>query len=124
MPDATTISAQRTNHRAELKAVRRETYLRPPADGKRVLLLGCMALLAAYANHLQNGFHFDDAHAVVNNVFIRDLANISRFFTDGRTFSSLPTNQSWRPPVSTSLALDGLKPLWFHISTFFCFLVF
>ena len=99
--------------------------------GKRFLMLACVAAItvcAAYANHFHNSFHFDDAHAVVNNVYIRSLRNIPLFLTDGRTFSSLPTNQTWRPLVSISLALDyrlghGLEPLWFHISTFFWYLV-
>ena len=98
---------------------------------KRLLLLGAVGLLAVvatYTNHFGNGFHFDDAHAVVSNIYIRDLRNIPRFFADGRTFSSLPTNQSWRPLISTSLALDyrlghGLRPFWFHLSTFFWFLI-
>jgi len=97
----------------------------------RVLILACVAVLAifaTYANHFHNSFHFDDAHTIITNVYIRDLHNIPKFFTDGRTFSSLPANQSWRPLVSASLALDyylgrGLKPLWFHVSTFFWFLV-
>ncbi|MBZ5631285.1 MAG: tetratricopeptide repeat protein [Acidobacteriia bacterium] len=97
----------------------------------RVVILACVAVLAifaTYANHFHNSFHFDDSHSIVTNVYIRDLHNIPKFFTDGRTFSSLPANQTWRPLVSASLALDyylggGLKPLWFHVSTFFWFLV-
>jgi protein O-mannosyl-transferase len=97
----------------------------------RMILLVCVAAIAvfiAYANHFHNTFHFDDAHTIENNVYIRDLHNIPLFFKDGSTFSSLPTNQSWRPLVSTSLAIDyklshGLNPLWFHISTFFWFLL-
>ncbi len=97
----------------------------------RMILLVCIAAIAvcvAYANHFHNTFHFDDAHTIQNNVYIRDLHNIPLFFKDGSTFSSLPTNQSWRPLVSTSLAVDyklahGLNPVWFHISTFFWFLV-
>jgi tetratricopeptide (TPR) repeat protein len=85
-------------------------------------------LLLAYANHFQNSFHFDDSHAIVDNPYLRDLHNIPRFFTDGRTSSVLPANRVYRPIVSTSLAIDywighGLQPLWFHISTFFWFLV-
>src|ERR1700689_889971 len=91
-------------------------------EGKRILLFACIAAVAvcaAYANHFHNSFHFDDAHSIVNNVYIRSLRNIPLFLTDGRTFSSLPTNQTWRPLVSISLALDyrlghGLDPLWFH----------
>jgi len=37
------------------------------------------ALLAAYANHFYNSFHFDDAHTIVNNAAIRALRNIPLF---------------------------------------------
>ncbi len=89
-----------------------------------VLLAGLMlALLATYANHFQNAFHFDDFHTITQNPAIRSLANVPRFFTDARTFSVLPTHYSYRPLISASLALDywlgkGPNPLWFHISTF------
>ena len=90
--------------------------------------LAVIAVCTAYANHFHNSFHFDDSHTIQDNVYIRDLHNIPRFFTDATTFSSLPSNQTWRPIVSMSLALDyhlahGYDPLWFHISTFFWFLV-
>ena len=88
-----------------------------------VLLL--VALAAAYANHFHNSFHFDDAHTIVNNASIRELRNIPLFFTDATTFSSLPSNQSYRPLVSTLLAIDvrlgGLQPFWFHVSIFALF---
>ena len=85
-------------------------------------------LLAAYANHFQNSFHFDDAHTIVNNAAIRELWNIPLFFRDATTFSSLPSNQSYRPLVSTLLAIDyslghGLRPFWFHLSIFTLFAV-
>ena len=85
-----------------------------------------LLLLAAYSNHFENSFHFDDAHTVVNNAAIQSLRNIPRFFTDATTFSSLPSNQSYRPLVSTLLAIDyslghGLKPFWFHFSIFALF---
>lgn len=36
--------------------------------------LGVFALLLiAYANHFQNGFHFDDVHAIVDNPSVRDV---------------------------------------------------
>src|ERR1700759_1586997 len=84
--------------------------------------LALIAICAAYANHFHNSFHFDDSHTIQDNVYIRDLHNIPRFFTDATTFSSLPSNQTWRPIVSTSLAIDyhlahGYNTLWFHIST-------
>src|SRR5271169_3014918 len=91
--------------------------------------IALVAVCAAYANHFHNSFHFDDYHAVVNNVFIRDLHYIPLFFKDARTGSSLPANQAWRPVLMTQLAIDyhlghGLgDTLWFHISTFFWFLI-
>ena len=99
--------------------------------GKKQVALGCVLLVlavsVAYANHFQNSFHFDDAHTIENNAAIRELRNVPLFFCDATTFSSLPTNQSYRPLVSTLLALDyyiggGLHPFWFHVSAFLLFL--
>jgi tetratricopeptide (TPR) repeat protein len=85
-------------------------------------------VLAAYANHFHNSFHMDDAHTIVNNASIRDLRNIPAFFRDATTFGALPTNQSYRPLVSTLLAIDyqlghGLYPFCFHLSIFALFIV-
>jgi uncharacterized protein (TIGR02996 family) len=94
------------------------------------LLLSATILLAislAYANSFHNGFHFDDMHTIVDNPAIRSLSNIPRFFSDASTFSVLPANRTYRPIVSTSLALDfhlahGYTPLFFHLTTFVLFL--
>ena len=94
---------------------------------KRFLIYAALALVSvcvANANHFHNSFHFDDSHAIVTNIYIRDLHYIPLFFTDARTASSLPANQAWRPVLMTQLAIDyhlghGLSDtLWFHISTF------
>ncbi len=91
----------------------------------REFVVACVAalllVLAAYSNSYDNAFHFDDSHVIVENVFIRDLRNIPRFFTDATTFSSLPSNATYRPVVSVTLALDyamggGLKPRAFHVT--------
>lgn len=79
-----------------------------------------------YSNHFNNSFHFDDSHTIENNLFIRDLKNIPLFFKDGTTFSSLPSNQSYRPIVSASLAIDywlgnGYNLFYFHLSSFLFF---
>ena len=81
-----------------------------------------------YSNHFNNSFHFDDSHTIQNNLFIQDIKNIPLFFKDGTTFSSLPPNQSYRPIVTASLALDywignGYNLFYFHLSTFILFLV-
>ena len=98
----------------------------PPAERRRWLLpvlgLGAAGLLgAAYSNFFDNGFHFDDSHVLVENLFVRSLRNAPRFFTDASTFSKLPANAAYRPLVASSLALDyalaeGLHPRAFHAS--------
>jgi tetratricopeptide (TPR) repeat protein len=86
--------------------------------------LCALALLCgAYANSFHNAFHFDDSHVIETNLYIQSLRNIPLFFTDARTFSSLPTNAVYRPLVTLSLALDhwlggGLDPWQFHLSQF------
>ncbi|MBL0308594.1 MAG: tetratricopeptide repeat protein [Bacteroidetes bacterium] len=94
-----------------------------------VIALLC-GVIFAYYNHFNNPFHFDDEHTIVSNVYIRDLKNIPLFFTDARTFSSLPANQSYRPGVTTLNAIDcwlGGKgvpvPFYFHVSIFISFLL-
>jgi len=98
---------------------------------KPVLLAGILLLLtvAAYSNSFHNSFHFDDSHTIVNNLFIRNAANAPLFFKDSTTFSSLPSNQSYRPVVTATLAMDywlgnGLADtFYFHLSMFTLFLV-
>ncbi|HUK15608.1 MAG TPA: tetratricopeptide repeat protein [Bryobacteraceae bacterium] len=97
--------------------------------GTAVLCLGLtLAVLGAYANHFENGFHFDDVHTITDNAYLESLSAIPRFFTDATLFSTLPGQQSYRPVVSASLAADywlggGRKPFWFHLSTFLWFAV-
>jgi len=88
-----------------------------------------MALVLTYSNHFHNAFHFDDSHTIVNNSFIRDMKNIPLFFTDSRTFSSNPMNQSYRPLTTVTFAVDyrlgnGLSStFYFHLSTFIWYIV-
>jgi len=96
---------------------------------KRILLLAVLfAVCVAYANSFQNSFHYDDFHTITDNPAIRSLGNVPRFFTDATTFSVLPANRTYRPMVSTLLAVDyalgrGYQPSWFHYSTFIFFLL-
>jgi Flp pilus assembly protein TadD len=98
-----------------------------PAIGRGRTFLLCLgltlAVLAAYANHFRNDFHFDDFHTIVNNLFITDLHNVPRFFGDAALFSTMAVNATYRPVTSTSLAIDywlghGYVPFFFHLSTF------
>ncbi len=86
------------------------------------------AVLATYSNHFHNSFHFDDSHTIQSNIYLRNLKNIPLFFKDGATISSLPSNQSYRPVLTTSLAFDywlgkGLDDTFvFHVNSFLLFL--
>ncbi|EDM43861.1 Tetratricopeptide TPR_2 repeat protein [unidentified eubacterium SCB49] len=94
------------------------------------ILLSTIAFLTiviAYSNHFSNSFHFDDSHTIENNSFIQEI-NIVKFFTDGTTFSSLSTNQSYRPLTTLENAIDyklggGLNPKIFHIHIFITFII-
>ena len=95
--------------------------MRAASDGKLAAAAvgGAAFVVGAYANSLRNGFHFDDSHVIERNLAIRSLRNVPRFFTDARTFSILPANQTYRPIASTWLALDywiggGLNSVAFH----------
>jgi len=115
--------SRQTRSQSESKAnVAREKFV--TGLGGALLLV---AILAAYSNHFHNAFHMDDGHAIINNASIRDLRNIPLFFRDATTFSALPSNQSYRPLVSTLVAVDyqladGLQPFWFHVSNFAFFI--
>ncbi len=84
-------------------------------------------LLFAYSNHFSNSFHFDDSHTIENNKAIQEL-NITRFFSDATTISSLPANQTYRPLLTLENAIDyklagGLNTEIFHIHIFITFLI-
>jgi len=88
------------------------------------------AVCAAYSNHFSNPFELDDMHTIVKNEAIRDLRNVSRFFTDSSTFSTLPANQAYRPGTTTLNAIDVWlggtgrpEPRTFHVSIFAAYLV-
>ncbi|MBS1594780.1 MAG: tetratricopeptide repeat protein [Bacteroidetes bacterium] len=94
-----------------------------------VLALIMIAVGITYSNHFQGSLHFDDAHTIENNAYIRDLKNIPLFFKDGTTSSSLPPNQSYRPVLTTTLAIDyhfsdDLKNMVpFHVTSFTFFIL-
>lgn len=104
----------------------------PAPPPRRLPYLACCVaalglLFAAYSDHFDNGFHFDDSHVIVSNPYVRSVGHIKRFFTDAHTFSTRPESASYRPLLTLSYALDywrggGLEPRAFH-STQFALLV-
>lgn len=90
-----------------------------------IVIIG--GLVLTYSNHFNNTFHFDDSHTIENNAAIKELT-IGKFFKDGKTFSSLPANQSYRPLTTTENAIDyavtdSLNPKIFHIHIFIVYLL-
>lgn len=86
--------------------------------------------LLAYSNHFKNPFEFDDDHTIVNNLQIRSIKNIPKFFADATTTSTLPASQAYRPGVTTLNTIDCYiggeatpNPLYFHISIFISFIL-
>ncbi|HKB79725.1 MAG TPA: tetratricopeptide repeat protein [Thermoanaerobaculia bacterium] len=99
-----------------------------PVSPFHLAIAGGLLIVAAYANFFHNGFHFDDDHVIVENASIRSLEHWTRFFTDAHTFSSLPTNATYRPLVTLSLAIDyavhhGLDPVPFHVTQLILLLI-
>lgn len=102
--------------------VKNKTYL-----GFAGFILLC-SIIYVYSNHFNNGFHFDDSHTIVNNIYIRDIGNFFEFFTNPETKSSLPTNRQYRPLLTLSYAIDywiggGLIPFYFQLTTFIGFIL-
>ena len=99
-----------------------EATVSSAAKGKwRLAAAFCtLLIIAAYWNSLHNSFHFDDAHVIQTNVFIRSLHNVPLFFREAHAFSSLPQNATYRPLVTLSLALDyargALDPEPYHVT--------
>jgi Flp pilus assembly protein TadD len=84
-------------------------------------VLALAVLLGAYSDSFQNSFHFDDSHAIENNLYIHSLKNVPLFFRDAGTSTNHSANANYRPLVTTSLALDywlggGLQVRQFHVS--------
>jgi protein O-mannosyl-transferase len=101
----------------------------PSRTAALIAALVLCAVTLAYFNHFQNSLQFDDFHTVRDNFHIRSLRNIPDFFTDAANHSVDPRGHTWRPLVTTTLAIDywlggGLQStFYFHLSTFLWFLV-
>ena len=93
-----------------------------PATAAEEMMRVAAIMAAAFRQEL------DDFHTIVNNAYIRYMHNMPLFFKDGSTSSILPANQSYRPVVTASLAIDywlggGYNVVFFHITNFLLFLL-
>ncbi len=59
-----------------------------------------------YANTLNNPFHFDDFHSIVENSHLRNLKNIPVFFIDTQMFSVEQGGKMFRPMLLVSYAVN------------------
>jgi hypothetical protein len=60
----------------------------------------------AYHNSFGNSFHDDDSHSIVDNLHVRSLDNVPRFFFEPGTFSIMPQARMYRPVLLVSYALN------------------
>lgn len=70
------------------------------------VLSACLLALFAYANALENPFHYDDFHSIVDNENIRSIRSIPSFFVDPSAFSARPESAMYRPLLLSSFALN------------------
>lgn len=83
------------------------------------VLSACLLAFFAYANALENPFHYDDFHSIVDNENIRSIRSIPSFFVDPSAFSSRPENAMYRPLLLSSFALNyavsGYRTWSYHV---------
>jgi tetratricopeptide (TPR) repeat protein len=65
-----------------------------------------VAVALVYLNAIENPFHYDDFHSIVDNPHIKGLGNIARFFVDATLFSEDPRSSMYRPVLLTTYAVS------------------
>ena len=83
-----------------IKVVQSRRFIAPS------LVVGLVVLV--YANSIDNSFHYDDLHVLVENPHIEDVSLIPSFFTDPALFSRDADKGMYRPLLLTSFALNYL----------------
>jgi protein O-mannosyl-transferase len=76
-----------------------------PVQGWAILIIVLFTALI-YANTLQNDFHYDDIHSLKDNLQVRFLSNIPKYFTHPEMFSSRPSVMMPRPLLLVTFALN------------------
>jgi tetratricopeptide (TPR) repeat protein len=94
------------------------------AEQKRIpywtgVISACLLACLVYFNALENPFHYDDFHSIVDNENIRSIGAIPSFFVTPSAFSSQPENAMYRPLLLSSFALNyaisGYSPWSYHV---------
>jgi Flp pilus assembly protein TadD len=86
-------------------------------------LIILLLTLLAYANSFESSFHHDDVHVIVRNAYIKNPANISKFFFQPQMGSGVYTEtRSYRPLLMSTYALNfylgGLNVFGYHLFNF------
>lgn len=72
-----------------------------------------------YANALDNSFHYDDTHSLIDNTSVRSLGNVGRFFLDPGSFSAMPEARMYRPLLlvtyAVNYAIGGYDSFGYHL---------
>ncbi len=75
--------------------------------------------LAIYANSLDNPFHYDDVHSIVDNPHVRNLTLIPWYFVAPTAFSADPENAMYRPLLLATFAgnyaISGYEVWSYHL---------
>lgn len=83
-----------------------------------VLIIAVLAI-GLYSNTLKNGFVYDDSVTIMNNAFIDDIGNLSKFIGI-EEYLILSGERTYRPVVTFTYFLDyavfGLKPWGYHLT--------
>lgn len=129
------VAQDKQNNKVQPQTVSKKTLEKvlPSVAFEPIKLLAVFAVIAVvtiiiYSNHFNNTFHFDDTHTILENSYIKNIKNLPLFFRDGTTFSSLPSNRSYRPLITASIAFDywlgnSPNPFYFHLSMFTVFIL-
>jgi len=97
------------------------------------ILLITGLLLIFYSNSFTADWHYDDFHHIKENINIRKISNISKFFTDPTTFSRNPQTRMYRPLLMVTHAINyqiglitsrnGYNVVGYHVVNFLFHLV-
>ena len=88
-------------------------------------MLIVLAVLLFYSNSFHADWHYDDFHHIKENINIRKISNIPRFFSDPTTFSRNPNTRMYRPLLMATHAInyrlgilttrDGYNEVGYHV---------
>ncbi|MEW6750767.1 MAG: tetratricopeptide repeat protein [Candidatus Latescibacterota bacterium] len=80
--------------------------------------LVCLVTAGVYWGSLNNPFHYDDGHSIVENPHVRSLGNLPAYLSRPEMFSADPKSAMYRPLVlatyAVNYAFSGYSPGSYH----------